>query len=217
MANFGSMDATNGREVRRNPKAGHVVGAGDYLLAPVLELAGSVAGKRALDIGCGHGYLVGELARRGASVVGVDTEEFKIDYAREHFPESRFELMSGEPGLIDRLGEEPFDLVVSTEVIEHVFSPAAFVSASVQALTPGGRLIYSTPYHGYLKNLTLAALGKQDQHYEPLMEGGHIKFWSRKSMHQAFVRAGLSNVQFRGAGRRPYLWMSMVMSADKPV
>jgi hypothetical protein len=40
-----------------------------------------------------------------------------------------------------------------------------------------GHLVLTTPYHGYLKNLLIAALGKSDSHFDPLLDGGHIKFW----------------------------------------
>ena len=70
------------------------------------------------------------------------------------------------------------------EVIEHLYSPrtfAAFVRSILEA-NGGGRFILTTPYHGYLKNLSIALAGKADRHYSALWEGGHIKFWSRRTL-----------------------------------
>lgn len=86
-----------------------------------------------------------------------------------------------------------------------------------QALKPGGRFICTTPYHGYLKNLALSIMGKWDQHADPLWDGGHIKLWSRAKLGALLEETGFTNIQFRGAGRLPGLWMTMVMSGDKSI
>ena len=104
------------------------------------------------------------------------------------------------------------------EVIEHLYSPrtfAAFVRSILEA-NGGGRFILTTPYHGYLKNLSIALAGKADRHYSALWEGGHIKFWSRRTLAILLREAGFRNMAFTGAGRIPYLWRHMVFSAEAP-
>ena len=70
------------------------------------------------------------------------------------------------------------------EVIEHLYQPRAFVLfiRSILEASGGGQFIVTTPYHGYLKNLTIAAANKMDHHLSALWEGGHIKFWSRRTL-----------------------------------
>lgn len=65
------------------------------------------------------------------------------------------------------------------EVIEHLYQPRAFVLfiRSILEASGGGQFIVTTSYHGYLKNLTIAAANKMDHHLSALWEGGHIKFW----------------------------------------
>lgn len=104
------------------------------------------------------------------------------------------------------------------EVIEHLYSPrtfAAFIRSILEA-NGGGRFILTTPYHGYLKNLSIALAGKADRHYSALWEGGHIKFWSRRTLAILLREAGFRNMAFTGAGRIPYLWRHMVFSAEAP-
>jgi 2-polyprenyl-6-hydroxyphenyl methylase/3-demethylubiquinone-9 3-methyltransferase len=131
-------------------------------------------------------------------------------------PSARFEISPADAQVLERLGEAPFDIVVSTEVIEHLYAPREYVRGCFHALKPGGRFVCTTPYHGYLKNLVLAILGKWDTHANPLWDGGHIKLWSRFTLTRLLVEAGFTDIQFRGAGRLPWLWMTMVVSADRP-
>jgi 2-polyprenyl-3-methyl-5-hydroxy-6-metoxy-1,4-benzoquinol methylase len=72
-----------------------------------------------------------------------------------------------------------FDVVISTEVIEHPYDPRDFLAFARRILPGGGDFIVSTPYRGYLKNLALAVSGKLDSHFTVLWDGGHIKFFSR--------------------------------------
>lgn len=67
-----------------------------------------------------------------------------------------------------------------------------------------------------MKNLVLAVLNKWDAHASPLWDGGHIKLWSRKTLSTLLTETGFVNLQFHGAGRVPGLWMTIVMSGDKP-
>jgi 2-polyprenyl-3-methyl-5-hydroxy-6-metoxy-1,4-benzoquinol methylase len=160
--------------------------------------------------------LTAEFARRGCTVVGIDLSEQGIAIARRLVPRGRFEVLAADATLIDDLGEDPFDLIVSVEVVEHLYAPHAFAEGCFRALAPGGRFVLTTPYHGYVKNLALAVANMHDVHAHPLRQGGHIKFWSRATLTQLLEDTGFVDPQFRGAGRLPYLWKSMVMSADRP-
>lgn len=183
----------------------------------ILALCGKLdLGARVLDVGCGNGFTAGQFLARGCRVVGIDLSQQGIDLARKTYPQGRFELLPADTKVLENLGEAPFDLVISTEVIEHLYAPRAFAYGCFQALRPGGRFICTTPYHGYLKNLLLAVCGKWDAHANPLWDGGHIKLWSRRTLSVLLAETGFQNMQFRGAGRLPFLWMTMVMAADKP-
>lgn len=100
-------------------------------------------------------------------------------------------------------------------MIEHLYAPRPFVKGCYEALRNGGRFICSTPYHGYLKNLLIALQGRTIVHANPLWDGGHIKLWDRHTLSQLLGETGFTGLQFRGAGRVPYLWMTMLMAGDK--
>jgi 2-polyprenyl-6-hydroxyphenyl methylase/3-demethylubiquinone-9 3-methyltransferase len=103
-----------------------------------------LAGKRALDVGCGAGLLCEPLARLGSEVAGVDAAAENIEAAKAHAEAMglRIDYKCGDIADLD-LGQ--FDLVTSMEVIEHVADKAAFVAALAGTLTQGGLMILSTP------------------------------------------------------------------------
>lgn len=188
-----------------------------YLLGPIERLLPPPApGLRAIDIGCGNGFVAGWLMQRGYSVVGVDASRGGIDHAKKNYPNGRFECIEITDDLCGTLNEQPFDLVISTEVVEHLYAPRTWAQTAFKGLKPGGRFICSTPYHGFLKNLALSLTNKWDDHHTPLWDGGHIKFWSRATLGRLLSETGFVNIGFVGAGRAPYLWKGMVMSGDKP-
>ena len=198
----------------RNAQASHMH---RHFMPKVFELCGPIdARTRVLDVGCGNGFTCGEFAKRGCQVVGVDMSQSGIELARKAFPKCRFEVASASADLLELLGAEPFDIVISTEVVEHLYDPRAYARTCFKALRGGGRFICTTPYHGYLKNVAISLAGKWDSHADPLWDCGHIKFWSRATLTRLLTEAGFQHFRFRGAGRLPYFWMTMVMSADKP-
>jgi SAM-dependent methyltransferase len=73
-------------------------------------------------------------------------------------------------------------VVVSSKVIEHLFRPQLFLRNAVLILRPGGSVILTTPYHGYLKNVALSLFDKWDKHFSVDHEGGHINFCQRKRL-----------------------------------
>ena len=176
------------------------------------------SGTRVLDVGCGNGFLLGHFLGRGCAVVGIDLSEEGIALARTTYPSGRFELLPADDRILELLEEKPFDVVVSTEVVEHLYAPRDFVRGCFASLKPGGRFVCcSTPYHGYLKNLLICLFNRFDSHFNPLWDCGHIKFWTVRILRQLLAEVGFRILRFRDAGRVPFLWKSIVVAAEKPV
>ena len=188
-----------------------------HLLPPLFELAAPLlnTSARVLDVGCGNGATAGAFVARGCNVVGIDLSESGIEVARRNYPGAKFEVMAADADILDRLDCEPFDIVISTEVVEHLYAPRPYTRGCYKALRPGGRFICSTPYHGYLKNLAISICDGWDRHANPLWDGGHIKLWSRATLSSLLRETGFVNLQFRGAGRLPFCWMTMLVSGDR--
>ena len=103
-----------------------------------------LAGKSALDIGCGAGLVCEPLARLGASVTGVDAAAQNVSAAAAHAEAAGLDIryMAGEVAGLD-IGT--FDLVTCVEVIEHVADKTAFLADVAARVAPGGLLVMSTP------------------------------------------------------------------------
>jgi 2-polyprenyl-3-methyl-5-hydroxy-6-metoxy-1,4-benzoquinol methylase len=168
-----------------------------------------------LDIGCGNGYVASQLAQRGHSVTAIDVSPDGIEIARSAYPGVRFEVYSLYEDNLMNVVAQPVDCVVSLEVIEHLFYPRMLFEQSRRVLKDGGYLILSTPYHGYLKNLATSVLNRWDRHFGVIDDGGHIKFFSNRTLTAMACSSGFKYPRFLGVGRLPWLWKSMVMVLQK--
>jgi len=172
------------------------------------------------DLGCGNGHLAGRLGRRGLTVVGVDASPTYLETARRiHGGDGAtfMQAMIGD-GLSEALvrGRAPFDLVVSSDVIEHLYDPRALLTTAFAILRPGGTVVIATPYHGYLKNVAISVLGRWDTHHSVHWLGGHIKFFSVHSLRRMMLEAGFEQPRFSFYGRWPGFWKNMIAVATRP-
>ncbi|TVZ59156.1 methyltransferase family protein [Flavobacteriaceae bacterium MAR_2010_105] len=100
---------------------------------------------RILDLGCGRGWLTNLLSGHG-EVLGIEPVAPVVAYAKKLFPELKL-MMGSTQELLDHNYEQFFDVVVSSEVIEHVSDPNKnhFVSSISRLLKPEGYCILTTP------------------------------------------------------------------------
>lgn len=190
--------------------------AHDYLWAPVLRILGGLPGRprRVFELGCGNGSFAHRLRQAGYEMVGVDPSSEGIAQARQAYPDLRLFRGSAYDDLATEYGR--FPVVLSVEVVEHVYFPRRYAATVFDLLEPGGVAIISTPYHGYLKNLALAASGKMDAHFTALWDHGHIKFWSVKTLSALLHEAGFRDLHFKRVGRIAPLAKSMIVIARRP-
>jgi 2-polyprenyl-6-hydroxyphenyl methylase/3-demethylubiquinone-9 3-methyltransferase len=172
-----------------------------------------------LDAGCGGGSLVHTLHNHLGfkNVYGFDASESGISLGKNSFPElaENFFIHNACEVKLPSTAPQSYDLVISMEVVEHLYDPKTYLRNIYIWLKKGGFLILTIPYHGYIKNLSIAILNKFDRHFDPLSEGGHIKFFSKKMLYSLLKDSGFKPMKFYGSGRLPYLWKSMVIAAQK--
>lgn len=173
----------------------------EELHAPDLELrarfmlAQARPDDRALDLGCGDGTFTARLAPAVAEVVGADVAEAAVRRAKARHPALDFLRIPVEGPL--PFADGSFDLVWSSEVIEHVADTARWLSEVRRVLAPGGRLLVTTPSHGRLR----LALGGIARFSEPL--GDHLHLYTRRSLAALLDEFGFREVSVRTAGGAP--------------
>jgi 2-polyprenyl-6-hydroxyphenyl methylase/3-demethylubiquinone-9 3-methyltransferase len=110
------------------------------------RMAGGLAGKRVVDVGCGGGILTEAMAERGAQALGIDLGDKALGVARLHQLETGavvdYRLVSAEA----LAAEAPasFDVVTCMELLEHVPEPAPIIGACATLAKPGGVVVVST-------------------------------------------------------------------------
>ena len=115
-----------------------------------------VDGLECLDIGCGGGILSERLSRLGARVTGIDASESSINVAKEHSIKSRLEINYRCITTTDLLKNDKkkflnkFDIVIASEVIEHVNERKVFLSDISKLCRSGGLVVFTTINKSFL-------------------------------------------------------------------
>jgi len=133
---------------------------------------------RILEIGPGSGTLTRKLAESGAEIVCVDLTD--AYYCQDSFPREKASCIVADAQALPFIGQ--FDLVVMTDVLEHVLRPADVLFSVAEALVPGGRLYVRSP-----ANEALAPYGQRRGCSFPAV---HLRTYSKATLRAELVAAG---------------------------
>lgn len=185
-----------------------------HVARPVVMHLDRFDARTVLDVGCGNGWLTAALARCAFDVTGMDNSESGIAIARRNHPDVPFLLDDAmQPPRPELRGR--YDAVVAVEVIDHVAQPRQLLRQVRQLLRPGGLLLVSTPYHGYLKNLGLALSDRFDLRLQALEDHGRLKFFSRATLSALVADCGFEIQQIQHLGRVPPIARSILVAAHR--
>jgi 2-polyprenyl-6-hydroxyphenyl methylase/3-demethylubiquinone-9 3-methyltransferase len=171
----------------------------------IKQLAGGLAGKRVLDVGCGGGILSESMAQSGATVTGIDLADKPLAVARLHLMESGQQVEYRKISVEDLALEQPgsFDLVTCMEMLEHVPNPGSVVESCSQLVKPGGSVFFST-LNRNPKSWLFAIVGAE--HILKLLpKGTHHwdKFIKPSELSQMARQANLQVSQLKGMSYNP--------------
>jgi 2-polyprenyl-6-hydroxyphenyl methylase/3-demethylubiquinone-9 3-methyltransferase len=155
-------------------------------------LAGARAGERVLDLGCGDGAFAQALAEHGADPVGADVALEALRRARLRAPQLEFRH-SGE---VLPFGDGEFAVVWAGELFEHVQDGLGLLAEVTRVLRPGGRLLLSTPDHGWWRRLSVALSRRRfEAQFEPRSD--HVRFFTAHSLRTFLAAAGFDEPDVR--------------------
>ena len=155
-------------------------------------------GRRVLDVGFGNGLVLQHLQGRFDERVGVDLalNAHALGLRKQGIRVLKADAAKGLPF---RAGH--FDLVVSLDVIEHVFDPAEFLRELRRVLRPGGKLVVSTPNVRYLKQLWRIAVqgrGPATSGEDLGWDGGHLHYFTSADLLELARLAGFARARVEG-------------------
>ena len=159
-----------------------------------------LAGKTALDVGCGAGLLAEPLARLGAEVTAVDAAGELIAAAQVHAAGQGLNI-DYRAMAVEQV-EGAFDLVTCMEVIEHVAEPQAFLHSLAARLAQGGLLILSTPNRTARSRLLMVTVAEGLRRI-PKGTHDHGKFITPDEMKAMLAAAGLTVIDCEGIAFSP--------------
>ncbi len=167
---------------------------------------------QALDAGCGTGFFTQALTSLKCQSTEIDISRQAIAKAQERYPDLSFHIGPLEGPL--PFADGSFDVIFSTEVIEHIYGVYEMLNEFHRILRHDGVLILTTPYHGLIKHL-LVVLFNFDKHFNSI-KSGHIRFFSKKSLTTILGESGFRVEEIHRFGRLlPCLAKSMYVVATK--
>jgi len=171
----------------------------------IQECAGSLAGRKVLDVGCGGGILSEAMARSGADVTGIDLADKSLKIARLHGLESGVKVEYRKVPVEELAAEQPgqYDVVTCMEMLEHVPDPASIVRACSTLVKPGGWVFFST-LNRNAKSFVFAIIGAEYV-LRLLPRGTHTydQFIKPSELSAAARGAALEPVSMRGMEYNP--------------
>ncbi|HXU50839.1 MAG TPA: bifunctional 2-polyprenyl-6-hydroxyphenol methylase/3-demethylubiquinol 3-O-methyltransferase UbiG [Casimicrobiaceae bacterium] len=168
-------------------------------------VAGGLAGRTIVDVGCGGGILTEAMALRGARVTGIDLSPKALGVAKLHRLESGvdvdYRLVAAEALAASSPGA--FDVVTCMELLEHVPDPASTIAACATLAAPGGTVVFSTIARNP-KSYLLAIVGAEYL-LRLLPRGTHdwTRFINPSELMRDARRAGLEPTRVAGMRYNP--------------
>lgn len=147
---------------------------------------------KALDVGCATGACLEVFKERGFLAYGVDVNPYAVDKARARVPGAAV-----HHGALEDASFEPdtFNLIVLSDVVEHVKNPALFLRGAYQALAPGGRVVILTPDIG---SPSLFILGARWPHFKK----EHLCYFNTRALKRLLDQCGFRWIK-SGSARKP--------------
>jgi ubiquinone biosynthesis O-methyltransferase len=160
-------------------------------------------GKNVLDLGCGGGFMSEALARRGATVIGIDPAEKAIAIAQRHATSQnlsiRYLVGTGEKLPV---ADASLDYVVCVDVLEHVVDLGQVIGEVRRVLRPGGMFLFDTINRTWLAALVVVFFGERIFRILPVGTHDPAKFIKPAELATMLVARGFTVSDFAGLGPR---------------
>ncbi|MBJ7287877.1 class I SAM-dependent methyltransferase [Williamsia sp.] len=189
------------------------------MLTVDFDRLGVNAGTKAIDIGAGQGRHSYEMFRRGADVIAFDqsdsdmaevSEMFDAMIAEEQVPASAKARTEVGDALHLPYADNAFDVVLMSEILEHIPSDTDAIAEMARVLAPGGHAAVTVPRYWPEK----VCWAFSDQYHAN--EGGHVRIYKASELAAKVSAAGLEVVgtDHRHALHAPYWWIKCAVGVE---
>lgn len=166
-------------------------------------------GESIMDIGCGDGSLLYQYRNRYSSLIGLEYSAERLCQAEANLAGLNFTPLQGSAEDISQLADNSVDRIITADVIEHIPDVYSASHEMFRLLKPGGWLVINTPNIAFIKKRLILALGRFPSTSQPneglgsdvLFDGGHLHYFTYRSLRLLLERAGFQMVRPMGFGR----------------
>lgn len=167
------------------------------------------AGDTIMDIGCGDGSLLWQFRNRYRYLIGLEYSAERLRQAEANLSGLNFTPVQGSAEDMAALADNSVDRIVTADVIEHIPDVYAASHEMLRVLKPGGWLVVNTPNIAFVKKRVMLLLGRFPSTSQPneglgsdvLFDGGHLHYFTFRSLRLVLERAGFSMVRSMGFGK----------------
>ncbi len=172
------MSATPTTTARYYDTKAPLYGISTVRFEKIKTLLSSIKNSRILDIGCANGYVGGYFKSKGNYVVGFDISKKAITHARRTLDNAFVVDLENDP--LPRL--KPFDVLILSEIVEHLFQPEQTVQRLIKYLKPKGLLLITTPNIMYWGNRIQFLKGKFTYEKQGHFDESHVHFFTDETI-----------------------------------
>lgn len=148
-------------------------------------------GSRVLEVGCATGFMTEYLTREhGCSVTAIEVDADAAARARAR----GVDVIVGsveDPEILAQVAG-PFDVMIFSDVLEHLVSPDTALRATVPLLAPGGRVVASIPNIAHWSIRARLLAGRFRYTEGGILDRGHVRFFTRETIAEMFAAVGLA-------------------------
>lgn len=170
-------------------------------------------GQTVLDVGCGDGSLLYQFRHRYALLVGLEISPARLSQARRNLASENFRPILASAEEMREIASESIDRIISADAIEHIPDVYAATSEMYRVMKEGGTLVMNTPNVAYIKRRALLLCGRFPSTSQPneglgsdiLFDGGHLHYFTFRSLELLLRKAGFHILQRVGYGRFGHL------------
>ncbi len=169
------------------------------------------SGKRVLDVGCGNGTVLYNLKNGFDELYGIELSKKRVNISKKTLKGFNAEIIEGNIEAGVEYDDEFFDVIICSDVIEHLVDVFCGFKEMTRILKKKGRLVLNTPNVAYLLNRIKLVLGifpstsAGNEGFDvrtdlELFDGGHLHYFTFSMLDKMFKRYNYSKIEKYGFG-----------------